>query len=93
MFGLATSLGFGAEQASAGMNFLFGIPATDVTKVLLIIGITIIALGSVLAGIETGVKRLSEINMVLAFALMFSVIIFGPTLEIITGFIANIWVM
>ncbi len=91
LFGLATSLGFGAEQASAGLNHLFGIPATDATKVLLIIGITIIALGSVLAGLDAGVKRLSEINMVLAFLLMFCVIIFGPTLEIITGFFTNIW--
>ncbi|HSG93938.1 MAG TPA: BCCT family transporter, partial [Afifellaceae bacterium] len=91
LFGLATSLGLGAEQASAGLNFLFGIPATDVNKVLLIIGITIVALGSVLMGLDAGVKRLSEINMVLALLLMLAVILFGPTLEIITGFFANIW--
>ncbi len=91
LFGLATSLGLGAEQASAGLNFLFGIPATDVSKVLLIIGITIVALGSVLMGLDAGVKRLSEINMVLALLLMLCVIVFGPTLEIITGFFANIW--
>jgi BCCT family betaine/carnitine transporter len=91
LFGLATSLGLGAEQASAGINFLFGIPATKVTKVILIVGITMIALGSVLAGLDAGVKRLSEINMVLALLLLLSVIVFGPTLEIITGFFANIW--
>ena len=50
LFGLATSLGFGAEQANAGLEFLFGIPVTDGSKVVLIIAITGVALISVLAG-------------------------------------------
>jgi len=62
LFGLATSLGFGASQAAAGLNFLFDFPATDTSKVLLIIGITAIALLSVVAGLDAGVKRLSEIR-------------------------------
>ncbi|MDX1540155.1 MAG: BCCT family transporter, partial [Geminicoccaceae bacterium] len=66
LFGLATSLGFGAEQANAGLEFLFGIPVNDVSKVLLITAITAVALVSVIAGLDAGVKRLSEINMVLA---------------------------
>jgi betaine/carnitine transporter, BCCT family len=82
---LATSLGFGAEQASAGLNYLFGIPATDVTKVVLILAITAIALGSVLAGLDAGVKRLSELNMILAFLLLIFVIVAGPTLAILGG--------
>ncbi|HRY24917.1 MAG: BCCT family transporter [Geminicoccaceae bacterium] len=89
LFGLATSLGFGAEQASAGLEYLFGIPATDVTKVALIIAITAVALISVVAGLEAGVKRLSEINMVLALALLLFVIIAGPTIALLTGFFAN----
>ena len=40
LFGLATSLGFGAEQAGAGLNYLFGIAVTDATKVVLIMAIT-----------------------------------------------------
>ncbi|MDF1732359.1 MAG: BCCT family transporter [Minwuia sp.] len=86
LFGLATSLGFGAEQASAGLDYLFGIPATDLTKIILIAGITAVALLSVLAGLDGGVKRLSELNMVLALILMLFVIVVGPTLFIITGF-------
>lgn len=86
LFGLATSLGFGAEQASAGLNYLFGIPVTDVTKVVLILAITAVALGSVVAGLDAGVKRLSEINMVLAALLLLFVIIVGPTMAILTGF-------
>ncbi|MCC6204288.1 MAG: BCCT family transporter [Hyphomicrobiales bacterium] len=86
LFGLATSLGIGAEQANAGLNHLFGLPVTDISKVLLIIGITGIALFSVVAGLDAGVKRLSEINMALAALLLLFVILVGPTLAIITGF-------
>jgi BCCT family betaine/carnitine transporter len=89
LFGLATSLGFGAEQASAGLNYLFGVPVTDLTKILLIMGITSIAIVSVVAGLDAGVKRLSEINMALATALLAFVIFMGPTLEIAGGFFTN----
>ncbi len=90
LFGLATSLGFGAEQASAGLGFLFGMPQNDVTKVLLIIGITGVALLSVVAGLDAGVKRLSEINMVLAGVLLLFVILVGPTFKILSGFFLNL---
>ncbi|VXC68899.1 BCCT family transporter [Pseudomonas sp. 8O] len=90
LFGLVTSLGLGAEQAAAGVEYLFGIPATDTTKVLLIVAITLIALASVVAGLDKGVKRLSEINMGLAMALLLFVIIVGPTLAILTGFFKNL---
>ncbi len=91
LFGLATSLGIGAEQANAGLNFLFGIPVNDISKVVLICAITAVALTSVVAGLDAGVKRLSEINMVLAAILLLFVIIAGPTLAIITGFFGNLW--
>jgi len=90
LFGLATSLGIGAEQANAGLEFLFGVPVNDVSKVLLIAGITAIALVSVVAGLDAGVKRLSEINMVLAAALLLFVIVVGPTAAILTGFFTNL---
>lgn len=86
LFGLATSLGIGAEQANAGLNHLFGMPVTETSKVLLILGITAIALFSVVAGLDAGVKRLSEINMALAALLLLFVIIVGPTFAILTGF-------
>jgi BCCT family betaine/carnitine transporter len=85
LFGLATSLGFGAEQATAGLGYLFGVAATDTTKVVLIAGITAVALVSVMLGIDAGVKRLSELNIMLAFALMVFVILVGPTLDILRG--------
>ncbi|NRG18136.1 BCCT family transporter [Rhizobiales bacterium] len=90
LFGLATSLGYGAEQANAGLEFLFGWTVTDTSKVFLIIAITAIALISVVAGLDAGVKRLSEINMVLAAMLLLFVTLVGPTTEIIRGFFANL---
>ncbi|MDF1598547.1 BCCT family transporter [Mesorhizobium sp. YIM 152430] len=89
LFGLATSLGLGAEQAMGGIEFLFGIPATDGTKVVLILLITAVALVSVVAGLDAGVKRLSEINMVLALFLLAFIFLAGPTLLIATGFVQN----
>ena len=90
LFGLATSLGLGASQASSGLNYLFDIPLGTTTQVLLVIGITGIATASVVAGLDAGVKRLSEINMILALLLLVFVIAVGPTLEILTGFFANL---
>jgi len=90
LFGLATSLGIGAQQAASGLNYLFGIPEGNTTLVLLIMGITVIALVSIIAGVDKGVKRLSEINMALAFLLLMFMVFVGPTLLIATGFVQNI---
>jgi BCCT family betaine/carnitine transporter len=79
LFGLAVSLGFGAEQIAGGLNYLFGISASNQTKVLLIVTIIGIALVSVVAGLDRGVKRLSEINMGMAGLLWLFVLVAGPT--------------
>jgi BCCT family betaine/carnitine transporter len=83
VFGLATSLGFGAEQIAAGINYLFGISDTITVKIVLIVVIIGIALISVVAGLEKGVKRLSELNIGLAGLLMLFVFIAGPTLTLV----------
>jgi BCCT family betaine/carnitine transporter len=83
LFGLSVSLGFGAEQITGGLNYLFGVPTGNTTKVVLIIVIIGIALVSVVAGLDKGVKRLSEINMGMAGLLWLFVLIAGPTLVIL----------
>ncbi len=93
LFGLATSLGFGAQQATAGIGFVFGIEGLNDTAtfpVILIAIITALALISVLRGLDGGVKRLSEINMVLAIILMIFVILVGPTMVLVTQFFGNL---
>ena len=89
LFGLATSLGLGASQAASGLHYLFGVPLGNTTQVLLVIGITPLALISVIRGLDAGVKKLSEINMMLAGLLLVFVVVVGPTLAIATGFIDN----
>jgi len=92
LFGLATSLGIGAQQAGGGLAYLFeGIPDNDVTLVLLISGITLFALGSVLLGVDKGVQRLSQFNMGLAALLLLFVLAVGPTLLLATSFFENLW--
>ncbi|MDR9485884.1 MULTISPECIES: BCCT family transporter [Sediminimonas] len=86
LFGLATSLGIGAQQANAGLNHIYGIPNTVTVQVILIIGITAIALVSVLRGLDGGVKVLSEINMVIALALLVFVLFTAGAVGILTGF-------
>ncbi|PRZ50527.1 BCCT family transporter [Tritonibacter scottomollicae] len=86
LFGLATSLGFGATQANAGLNELFGIAVNSTTEVILISAITAIALVSVMRGLDGGVKILSEINMGLAFVLLIFVLLVGPTVFLLSLF-------
>ncbi len=88
LFGLATSLGLGVQQVTSGFNHLFDIPANNTTMVVLIVVITSIALTSVLTGINVGIKRLSQFNMILAFLLLLAVIILGPTLYIFNSIFA-----
>jgi len=86
LFGLATSLGFGAQQANAGMNYVYGLPNTTTVQVILIVAITAIALISVLRGLDGGVKVLSEINMGLALLLLLFVLFAAGAASILTEF-------
>jgi choline/glycine/proline betaine transport protein len=88
--GLATSLGLGVAQVNAGLDYLFGIGISVPIQVTLIAGITGLATLSVVAGLDGGVKRLSEINMGLAAIFMIFLLIAGPTIYILSGFTQNI---
>lgn len=90
IFGLATSLGLGVQQVTSGLDYLYGIPANNITMVVLIVIITSIALISVITGINVGIKRLSQFNVILAFLLLLAVFILGPTLYIFRSFFTGI---
>lgn len=83
--GLATSLGLGAQQALAGLGYLFGVEPSTLNQVLLIAAIAAVTTLSVSLGLETGVKWLSLINIALAAALCVFVIVVGPTTAVLTG--------
>ena len=82
LFGLATSLGLGAQQAAAGFEFLFGIENGLGMQVVLICAITSLAIFSVVRGLDGGVKILSNINIVLALLVLVFVLFAGPTAAI-----------
>lgn len=88
--GLATSLGFGAQQVNAGLEYLFDIPYSRTVQMLIIVAITAMATFSLLAGLDKGIKRLSEVNMGLAVLLLVFVLIIGPTAYLMEGFVQNI---
>lgn len=90
LMGLATSLGLGVKQVNAGLNFLFGISIDPFTQVILIAIITAFATLSVMAGLDGGVKRLSEWNMGLAAIFLVFLLIAGPTVYILSGFTQNL---
>ena len=90
LFGLATSLGFGAQQANAGLEYIYGVPSSITVQVILITGITAVALISVLRGLDGGVKVLSEINMVIAALLLLFVFFAAGPLTILGDFIGGL---
>ncbi|MGW5878943.1 BCCT family transporter [Nocardiopsis terrae] len=85
IFGLATSLGLGTLQINGGLSEVFGLPNNSWTQSAIIIVITGIALFSVLSGIDKGIRRLSVINLWLAFILLAFVFAVGPKLWIISS--------
>ncbi|MCG3722126.1 BCCT family transporter [Vibrio cincinnatiensis] len=77
LFGLATSLGLGAQQAASGIHHVFGLDAGIGLQIAVIVGVTLLATISVVRGIDGGVKVISNINMIVAFLLLILVAIIG----------------
>jgi BCCT family betaine/carnitine transporter len=82
LFGLATSLGLGAQQASAGIGHVFDITGGLGLQIIVIIGVTLLAIVSVVRGLDGGVKLLSNVNMIIAFFLLVFVAFVGIAVSI-----------
>jgi choline/glycine/proline betaine transport protein len=89
MFGVATSLGLGVLQVNAGLNYLFDVPEDLTVQIILIAVITLFATGSVVAGLNAGIRRLSELNLFLAVILLLFMLIAGPTLYLLQTLVEN----
>jgi choline/glycine/proline betaine transport protein len=89
IFGVATSLGFGVLQVNSGLNYLFDVPNTLTVQILLIAGITGIATVSVALGLDGGIRRISELNMILAVTLLGFVLLVGPTVFLLQTLVQN----
>ncbi len=90
LFGVATSLGLGVQQVNAGLDYLLGIGQSSGIQVALIVGITAVATWSVVRGLDKGIRRLSEINIVIALSLAVFIFLLGPTLFILDALLENI---
>ncbi|MGA1932914.1 BCCT family transporter [Arcobacter sp. YIC-464] len=90
LFGVATSLGYGVLQVNTGLNYLWDVPVGATTQVILILVITALATLSVTTGLDKGIKRLSEINLLLAVGLLLFILIVGPTVFLLQAYVQNI---
>ncbi|MDY6054440.1 dephospho-CoA kinase [Micrococcus sp.] len=86
VFGLAVSVGLGALQINAGMDYVFGTPVAGWVQALILAVITAVGLASVLAGMDRGVKRLSYANILLAIALLVYVLMWAvSSMDVVRG--------
>ncbi|MDO4904021.1 MAG: choline BCCT transporter BetT [Lautropia sp.] len=90
LLGLATSLGIGVLQANAGLSHVFGIPSNKLTQAVIIVVITLAAAASAISGVEKGVRRLSEFNMLTATLLVLALLFAGPTQFLLNAMVQNI---
>lgn len=90
LFGIATTLGLSVTQINAGINYLWpDIPVSISVQIIAIAIITALAICSVVAGLDKGVKNLSLLNMILAIGLMLFVFLVGPSIFILETFLQN----
>lgn len=90
VFGVATTLGFGVTQINSGLNYLFGLAQSSTMQVLLIVVVSTMAATSVCLGLDKGVKRLAELNLLLAIILLLFVFLSGPSIYLLQTTIQNI---
>lgn len=91
LFGIITTLGFGAAQMGAGLAQMGWVGESSFGLQVLIIAVVMtLAVVSAASGVGRGVKRLSEINLALAMGLLLFVLFTGPTLHLLGAFSDNI---
>ncbi|GGF55444.1 choline transporter [Alteromonas lipolytica] len=89
IFGISTSLGFGASQINAGLSYVFGWPNTTFTQMALMMFVVALAIISVMTGLDKGIRRLSETNMILAVVLLVFILVLGPTVFLLQAYLQN----
>ncbi|GHB09447.1 choline BCCT transporter BetT [Modicisalibacter luteus] len=90
VFGIAASLGIGIIQLNFGLDYMFGIPESVWTQAVLVLCIVLFATISAVTGVERGIRRLSEFNILLAVALLLFVLFAGKTIFLLNALVMNI---
>ncbi len=87
LFGVATTLGRGAMQINSGLKELFGISYSQLSQSVIISVITLIATLSLLSGLDKGIRRLSELNILVCIFLLLFILFTGPTVFLLDSFV------
>ncbi|SFX11870.1 glycine betaine transporter [Thermoactinomyces sp. DSM 45891] len=90
VFGVATSLGFGAVQISAGLSYLTNISNNFTSQLVIIVVVTLLFLVSAATGLSKGIQYLSNSNIILAVLLLLLLLFVGPTKFIMNIFVTTI---
>ncbi|OXY83577.1 choline BCCT transporter BetT [Oceanimonas doudoroffii] len=89
VFGIATALGIGVMQMNYGLAYLFDVPEGLTTQTLLILLVVILATLSVVSGVNKGIRRLSEFNLLMVAAVVLFVLLQGDTLMLLNALVMN----
>ncbi len=90
LFGVAVSIGLGTLQLNSGGQYLFGLPVGAASQLVIVALITAVATLSVALGLDRGIRRLSQFNILLALLILVFVWIAGPTLFVTSGMVENV---
>ena len=91
--GAASSLGFSTPMIAATVAWLFDIEPNDTLEIAVVILCISLFAVSVWLGLKKGIKRLSDINVGLAFALLAFILIVGPTAFLLKTSLNSLGVM
>lgn len=90
--GVVTSLGLGVMQINAGFNFLFGLPNNLLTQIIIILIISVIYIGTAVAGIDKGISVISDMNLYIAIGLLAACFLLGPKVDILNNLVGGVGV-
>ena len=85
--GIATSLGLGAMQINSGLNKVFGVPENKMAVFIIVAVITVIYIWTAVAGVDKGIKKVCDMNVVVAGLLMLACLAIGPTVDILCNLV------
>ncbi|MEE3633397.1 choline BCCT transporter BetT [Pseudomonas defluvii] len=89
LLGLVTNLGIGSMQVSSGLEYLFGIDHSKTNLLIVILVMSTVATIAAVSGVENGIRRLSNLNILLFSGLLLFVLFNGPTLHLLNSFVQN----
>ncbi|MGH8380524.1 BCCT family transporter [Pseudomonas sp.] len=90
LLGLVTNLGIGSMQVASGLEYLFGMDHSKTNLLIVILVMATVATVAAVSGVENGIRRLSNLNIILFSGLFIFVLLAGDTLHLLNGFVQNI---